>query len=76
MIATSTYHPKTAAGDRAARAATTRKRNREAEDQATAEIQQEALGKYLLQPVINYIAHLDSIIVPRRAKEDALLNAG
>ena len=75
VIATCTYRPKTAAGDRAARAATTRKCNREAEDQANAEIQQEALGKYLLRPVIDYIAHLD-IIVPRRAKEDALLNAG
>lgn len=48
VITTSAYLPKTAAGDRAARAATTRKRNREAEDQANAEIQQEALGKCLL----------------------------
>ena len=48
IIVTSIYHPQSAAGDRTARAAATRKRNREAEDQANAEIQLEALGECLL----------------------------
>ena len=45
MIAMSTYYPKLAAGDHAARAAATRKHNQEAEDQVNAEIQLDMLGK-------------------------------